>query len=267
MGGGTACWRLKAARAGVVLREIAIPVTPRRPDELMAPLVAAMGPKTRVISFSGLTTTTGLIMPVREICRAARERGVISVVDGAHMDGQIPVNLHELECDYFAGSPHKWLFAPPGCGLLYGRGEMLDHLWPSIVSSGWDNKEGLRGARFMMVGTNSRSTIDGMMAGLRFFKSLGEEEIYARIHHLAKYARSEAARRPYLEVVTPDDSRFYGSILSIRFKQEKLDPVWAALRAKRVYVLGGQRLRLSFHVYTRRSDIDTFFQVCDGILA
>lgn len=266
-GSGTACWRLKAARAGVVLREVAIPVTPREPGELIAPLVAAMGPKTRVISFSGVTTTTGLIMPVREICRAARERGVISVVDGAHMDGQIPVNLHQLECDYFAGSPHKWLFAPPGCGLLFGRGEMLDRLWPSVVSSGWDNKEGLHAARFMMIGTNNRSTIDGMMAGLRFFKSLGEEEIYARIHDLAKYARNEAARRSYLEIVTPDDSQFYGSILSIKFKPEKLDPVWAALRAKQVYVLGGQRLRLSFHVHTRRSDIDTFFKICDGILA
>lgn len=265
-GSGTACWKLKAARVGVVIREVSIPVTPRVPEELIEPLVGAMGPKTKVISFSGVTTTTGLILPVKQICRVARERGVLSVVDGAHMDGQIPVNLHELECDYFAGSPHKWLFAPPGCGLLYGRGDMLDRLWPCVVSSGWDNKNGLHAARFMMIGTNNRANIDGMIAGLRFFKKLGEEEIYGRIHELARYARGEAAKRTYLEVVTPEDSRFFGSILSIKFKTDKLDAVWAGLKAKRVYVLGGQRLRLSFHIHTRRSDIDTFFKICDGVL-
>jgi isopenicillin-N epimerase len=266
-GSGTACWKLKAARVGVVIREVPIPVTPRVPEELIEPLVGAMGPKTKVISFSGVTTTTGLILPVKQICRVARERGVLSVVDGAHMDGQIPVDLHELECDYFAGSPHKWLFAPPGCGLLYGRGDMLDRLWPCVVSSGWDNKNGLHAARFMMIGTNNRANIDGMIAGLRFFKKLGEEEIYGRIHELARYARGEAAKRTYLEVVTPEDSRFFGSILSIKFKSDKLDAVWAGLKAKRVYVLGGQRLRLSFHIHTRRSDIDTFFKICDGVLS
>ncbi len=266
-GSGTACWKLKAARVGTTYREVEIPVAPKQPEELTDRLISAIGPKTRVLSFSGITTTTGLILPARQICQAAREKGVITVLDGAHMDGQVPVNLRDLECDYFAGSPHKWMFSPAGCGLLYGRDDALDRLWPSVVSGGWDNKSGLRSARFMFIGTNNRSTIDGMIAGLRFLKSLGEPVVYNRMHQLARFAMAEANKRAYLEVVTPDDSRFFQAMVSIRFKTDKLEALWPALKDSKIYVLGGQRLRLSLHIHTRRSDIEKFFKVCDKFLA
>ena len=103
------------------MRVVNIPVAPREPADITDRLISAIGPRTRVLSFSGITSPTGLILPAKQICAAAREKEVITVVDGAHMDGQIPVNLHDLGCDTFAGSPHKWMFAPAGCGLLYGR--------------------------------------------------------------------------------------------------------------------------------------------------
>ncbi|MBM3848218.1 MAG: aminotransferase class V-fold PLP-dependent enzyme, partial [Verrucomicrobia bacterium] len=154
----------------------------------------------------------------------------------------------------------------PGCGLLYGRDDLLDRLWPCVASSGWDNKAGLRSARFMMIGTNGRSTIDGMIAGVRFFKSLGEQTVYERIHHLARLVMKQAQRRSYLEVVTPDDSRFFQAMVSMRFKPEKLEALWPALRKKKISVLAGQRVRLSLQIHTRPSDIEQFFQVCDRIL-
>ena len=75
------------------------------------------------------------------------------------MNGQIPMRLDDLGCDLFAGSPHKWLFAPPGCGLLYIREPMLEKLWPTIVTGNWDNYS-LKAARFMMVGTNNRAIFE-----------------------------------------------------------------------------------------------------------
>jgi len=265
-GSGISCWRVKAARSGITLREVEIPVTPRDSDELLERIVSALGPRTRVLSFSGITSPTGLVLPSKAICEAARARGILTVVDGAHMDGQMPVNLADLGCDYFAGSPHKWLFAPAGCGLLYGRPEALDRLWPSVASGGWDNKTGLKAARFMMVGTNNRATIDGMIAGLRFLKALGEEAVYERQHALAAHALSAARQRSYLELVTPEDPRLHRAMISIRFKSDRLDPLWNELKREDIGVLGGQRLRLSFHVHTRKSDIDRFFGVCDRVL-
>lgn len=114
---GRGCWQLKAARSRTTVREVAIPQTPRNSAELADRITSAIGPRTRVLSFSGITTTTGLILPTREICAYARSKGVITVVDGAHMHGQIPVNVRELGCDFMAGSPHKWMFAPAGSTL------------------------------------------------------------------------------------------------------------------------------------------------------
>jgi selenocysteine lyase/cysteine desulfurase len=265
-GGGSCCWRLKAARTGITVREVEIPVSPATPDELAERLVGAIGPRTRVLSFSGITSPTGLILPVGEICRAAREKGVISVVDGAHMNGQIPVNLHGLGCDYFAGSPHKWLFAPAGCGLLYGRDDVLERLWPSVATSGWDNTREFHAARFMMIGTNNRGTVDGLMAGLRFLKQLGPERVYARTHQLAHSVLEQARRRDYFEPITPSDSRLFHALVSLGCPKASGDTLAAALRAKNINVISGTRFRLSTHIHTRPSDIERMFEVCDKVL-
>lgn len=264
-GGGSAGWKLRAARTGVTVREVEIPTTPQSPEDLADRLVSAIGPRTRVLSFSGITSPTGLRFPVRDICRAAREKSVISVVDGAHMDGQIHVNLQELECDYFAGSPHKWMFAPPGCGLLYGRGDRLDTLWPCIANAGWDDKAGAHAARFMMIGTNNRATIDGMMEGLRFLQALGPENVYARIHHLALLARKEVERRAYLESVTPADERLYHGMISFKFKKDPGERLGQAMKAARINAIAGGRSRLSTHIHCRPADLARFFQICDQV--
>lgn len=265
-GSGISCWRLREARSGIVVRQVDLPVSPKEPGELLDRLVSAIGPRTRVLSFSGITSPTGLVMPAREICLAARERGVTTVLDGAHMDGQVPVDLRDLGCDFFAASPHKWLFAPAGCGLLFGRDKTLEGLWPTVVSGGWDNVSGLKAARFMMVGTNNRATIDGMIAGIRFLRSLGEEAVYQRQQTLARRLLSEARRRSHLEVVTTDDPRFYRAMVTIRFKSDRLDPLWAELKRQNIITLGGQRLRLSTHIHARNADIARLFATFDRIL-
>ena len=265
--GGTACWEMKAARFGIKVRKVPIPVAPQDPAEISERLISAIRPRTRVVSFSGITTKTGLILPVRQICKAARAKGVITVVDGAHMNGQIPVDLHDLGCDYFAGSPHKWMFAPAGCGILYGRPEMLDRLWPSIVSGGWNNKEQLKAARFMRIGTNNRAIIHGMMAGLRFLKSLGPENVYRRMGALSRLIIRHAKNRSYLELVSSADPRMYNALVTIRFKTETPERFPRTLQEKNFWVLGGRQMRLSSHVHTRPRDIEEFFEIADDVLA
>jgi isopenicillin-N epimerase len=164
--GGTNCWLQKQARFGIQVRRVAIEVPPRGPGRIVDAIQAAIGPRTRVFSFSGITTQTGLCMPVREICEAARARGVLTVVDGAHLNGQVPVNLHDFGCDFLAGSPHKWMLTPTGCGILYIREAMLDRLWVNVATTGW-NDHSLKAVRFQMVGTNNRAILEGHLAALR----------------------------------------------------------------------------------------------------
>ena len=262
---GKAGWAVRAQRHGVLVREVAIPHPPRSSEQLAELMISAIGPRTRVLFFSGILSPTGVIMPVRAICDAARAKGVISVVDGAHMNGQIPLRLSDLGCDYYAGSPHKWMFAPAGSGILYIREENLDRLWPSIVTGDWDDKR-LKAARFMKLGTNNRATIVGMLAGLRFLQSLGPENVYARIHDLARRNYRMAASRPHLELLSGADDRLYGSLVTIGFRGARLDDLWRKARERKIWVYGSPRLRLSTHIHTRPQDLEAFYALVDEVL-
>jgi isopenicillin-N epimerase len=255
---GRACWYLRQARQGIKVREVKITLPPASLDQLADTLISAIGPNTRVLSFSGILTTTGLVMPVREICEAVRRKGIITVVDGAHMLGQIPMRISDLGCDYFAGSPHKWMFAPAGSGLLYIREENLGRLWPTIVTGNWDNLK-FAAARFMMVGTNNGAVIEGTVAGLRFLQAIGLERVYQRIHELARDVRRRAAEIDYLELLTPDDDRMYGGLVTFRFRGKDPARFREACKKRRIWIYGGEWLRVSTHIHTRRKDLDAFF--------
>ena len=255
---GKAGWQVRRARHGIDIREVEIPLPPTGPDQLAARMISAIGPRTRVLFFSGILSPTGTVMPVRRICDAARAKGVITVVDGAHMNGQLSMRLDELGCDYYAGSPHKWMFAPAGCGILWGRPEMLDKLWPTNVTGGWDRKES-HAARFMMVGTNNRAIFEGMVAGVRFANAIGPERIYTRIHALARQVRERAAKLDYLRLVTPADDRLYGSLVTFETPGIDRQKFGRLCRERKIWVAGGDRLRVSTHVHTRPRDIDALF--------
>jgi len=256
---GRSGWQLRQARYGITVREVKIPLPPKSSDQLADLMISAIGPRTRVLFLSGITTTTGLVFPVRQICDAARAKGAISVVDGAHMNGQVSLRIDELGCDYYAGSPHKWMFAPAGCGILWGREEMLERLWPAVVTGAWNDRT-KKAARFQYVGTNNRAIFEGMIAGVRFLKSLGPERVYTRMHHLARLMREKAEAGGLADLLTPNDDRLYGSLVSLQLKGVDLKKLAALCAKRRIWTLAGQRLRLSAHIHTRPQDIDLFFE-------
>jgi selenocysteine lyase/cysteine desulfurase len=258
---GKAGWAQKKARYGIEVREVTIPLPPKDPAQLADLMISAIGPKTRVLSFSGIISGSGLIMPIREICDAARAKGVITLVDGAHMHGQMALQLSDLHCDFFAGSPHKWMFAPAGSGFLYIREENLDRLWPLNVTGGWDDRS-LKAGRFMRQGTNNRAIFEGMIAGLRFARAVGPERIYTRIHQLARQTHERAARVPSIQLLTPNDDRMFAALVCIKFKKDA-SAVWQETAKKKIFVSAGQQVRLSSHIHTRPSDIDQLFDIIE----
>lgn len=262
---GKAGWRMREKRYGNPVREVKLPAVPKSPGELADLMVSAIGPRTKVLFFSGIISPTGWIMPVRDICRAARAKGVLTVVDGAHMHGQIPVKISELECDFFTGSPHKWMFAPAGCGFLYVREEHLERLWPLCVTGDWDN-QGIKAGRFMRLGTNNRALMEGLIAGLRFGNAIGWERIYARTHQLARQVFARASRLPgILDLATPDDDRMFGALTTIRFKKDPA-PLAAATRQEKIWTLEGPQVRVSTHIHTRPRDIARYFDLVEKTL-
>jgi isopenicillin-N epimerase len=111
-------------RANVVLVE---------PDEL----IASIGIRTRAIVVSHITSPTAFVLPVEDVCEAARKAGVLSIVDGAHAPGHIPLDVEAIGADVYAGNCHKWLCAPKGSGFLWARPEHQDWIEPLVVSWGY----------------------------------------------------------------------------------------------------------------------------------
>lgn len=103
------------------------------PDEL----VERMGPQTRAVCLSHITSPTALVLPVEDVCGAAREAGVLSIVDGAHAPGHVAVDLESLGADVYAGNCHKWLCAPKGAGFLWARPEHQGWIAPLVISWGY----------------------------------------------------------------------------------------------------------------------------------
>ena len=254
---GRGCWQLKQARTGIRIREAKIPIPPKNSDEVADALLSQIRPETRVLSFSGITTHTGLLFPVARICKEARAKGVITVVDGAHMPGQVPFRLDELRCDVFAGSLHKWMLTPPGCGVLYVEREFQSKLWPTVVVEGWQNSKDA--IKYMQLGCNNRAELEGTLEALRFIEELGAQKIYDRIHHLAQYAYGRARQVPYLKVLTSPNDRLYGGMVAFEVDRPDYAPLWTKLAQRKVWTLRGPKIRISSHIHTRRSDLDLFF--------
>ena len=131
-----ATWQHVCERAGAVYRRVPI-LLPFEAQGLVARLMAAVTPRTRLIFLSHITSATALIFPVAALCAAARERGVRTLVDGAHAPGQIGVNLAELGADFYTGNCHKWLCAPKGAAFLHVRPEHQAAVHAPVVSWGY----------------------------------------------------------------------------------------------------------------------------------
>jgi isopenicillin-N epimerase len=131
-------WRFMAREHGFTYLNQTIPVPLTTQDAFVDRLWEGVTPRTRVIFLSHITSPTGLIFPVEPIVRKVRQAGIITVVDGAHAPGQIPLRLDDLDPDYYGGNLHKWLCAPKGAGFLYARPDMQNLLKPLIVSWGFE---------------------------------------------------------------------------------------------------------------------------------
>jgi isopenicillin-N epimerase len=131
-------WRFLAKERGFTYINQPIPVPLTNPQAFVEELWKGVTARTRVIFLSHITSPTALIFPVEIVVRRARQAGILTVVDGAHAPGQIPLRLDDLGADFYGGNLHKWLCAPKGAGFLYARPEVQHLLKPLVVSWGYE---------------------------------------------------------------------------------------------------------------------------------
>lgn len=268
--GGLSCWQLIATRRRLTLTTVRLPVPPRDPADVLDAFRAAVTPRTRVISLSHVTFTTGLRTPVEELSRFCRDRGIVFVVDGAHPVGMFPVNVREIGADFYATSTHKWLCAPQGTGLLHIREDWLDRLWPTIASEGWNDTR-LRSDRFNHLGTVNDSLRAGLQAAFELQSAIGPERIWRRVLELSERLYGELVKIPGLAMNTTRDPRMASGMVAFTLETvpalEIQRRLWdrGPVRTRVIGEYDYQYLRLSTHIFNTREEIDRTVQMIDEI--
>jgi isopenicillin-N epimerase len=262
--GGEHPWDLRAKRYGIVVRKIVLPKPVPNAAAVLNLFSSAITLRTRVIFFSHITTVTGVVLPAKELCALARSKGVLSAVDGAHVPGMMKLNVHEIGCDMYSASPHKWLQAPKGSGFLYVRDEVIDRLWNTIVTEGWDDPK-LRAERFQRIGSSNVPALAGMRAAVELANSIGMDRIEKRHRAMGDYILKEMMNRGAESWTSPDPAlRCAIATVNVpplvRMDLEKW--MWTT---KKMRIRGGEpsKLRLSTPYYLLRKDVDRYLAAFD----
>jgi selenocysteine lyase/cysteine desulfurase len=262
-----AAWHEKARRFGYAVATVPAAPSHPGPEACVAAFAERISPRTRLVAFTHLTNTVGDLWPVAELCRLARERGALSLVDGAQAFGLMDLDLRALGADFYTGSAHKWLCGPKETGLLYVRRDAQDRLRPSIVSL-YPGAVGLSRS-FEGFGQRDEPAFAGLAAAAAFVSGIGLAAIEARAKALARMLIAGLDRLPGVRLWThPDPARSHAVV---SFEPGGLDP--ERLRAAlfdEVGVIAAVRtgpdrpgLRLSPHLYNLTAEIDTTLAVLE----
>lgn len=139
-GGVERLFRYTAGKKGftIVRHRVPMPVTTH--EQFVEDFWAQVTPRTRAILISHLTSPTALVFPVAQICARARAAGILTIIDGSHVPGQLPLSLRQIDPDFYVGILHKWVCAPKGCAFMYARPDVQMLIEPLVVSWGWEPK-------------------------------------------------------------------------------------------------------------------------------
>jgi isopenicillin-N epimerase len=266
-------WEHLLAKMGARLcrHHVALPVTTH--EQFVESFWSAVTPRTKVIYLSHITSPTALIFPVKEICRRARESGILSVIDGAHAPGQIPLDLADIGADVYSGNLHKWLCAPKGAGFLYVRPEEQDWMESLVVSWGW-GRSGQIDADSTYVqrnewqGTRDVAPFLSVPAAIRFQQEHDWSTVRARCHELARQTRRRIAELFGLDPIAPDSDDWFAQMVACPIPTD--DPLTLKTRLYDEYRVeipmgtfdGRAQLRASFQAYNDQSDLDA---LVDGL--
>ncbi len=268
-------WLNRRKLHGVVLKAF----TPApSADETLSRISALITKKTRAIAVPHIPCTQGQVLPVREICRLAREKGLYSVIDGAHGAGMMPLNLHDIGCDTYAGCCHKWMLGPKGTGFLYVRKAFQETLQPLFVGGGGDTgvwnmaaspvkgTEYAASAHRYYGGTQNLGLAKGIIAAVDFLEGIGMEAVARRINSLGAYTQERLlAFGDKVQLLTPTEERSRAAINGFRINGVKHTGFFnqcmaAKVRIRAVSENGLDCLRVSTHIYNSRADVDRLME-------
>ena len=253
-------WRQKAARFGYTVTTISQPNPHPGPEYYVDAVTKAITQQTRVIAFTHHTSTVGDVLPARELCRVAREHGVMTLVDGACTMGMLDLDLSDIQPDFYTGSSHKWPCGPKEVGVLYINKGVQGRIHPSIISA-YPGAIGI--ARTMeAMGQRDEPAIIGFGEALNFQTRIGRKAIEERSRSLGQALMAGLRRIDGVQLWTHPDPSLSGAVVSFRPGSLDVAKLSAALyRNDRIGCAtraGADRpgIRFSPHVYNTMAEVD-----------
>jgi selenocysteine lyase/cysteine desulfurase len=267
--GSTGPWDLRAKRQGIVVKRLAIPIPTPDPQTVVRIFTDAVGPRTRVIAVPHVTSRNGIVMPVARLCELGRERGLFTLVDGAQAFGQLRVDVKKIGCDAYVCSPHKWLLAPPGNGMLYVKADREADIWTTLASAQWNNYDAASGVfRLMQFGTANAALLAGLDAAIDFYLRIGPEKIERRIVGMADSLRKGLQGIKGAIITSPLHPELAGAIVTYGVTgvpcQKLQDELWNR-KKYRVRAQSQESVRQSVHYYNSPREIEETLEVVKSL--
>jgi isopenicillin-N epimerase len=269
-------WRFLAKERGFryVNQHIELPLTSEA--KFIEDLWRGVTPRTRVIFLSHITSPTAIILPVEKIIRRAREAGILTIIDGAHAPGQLPLHLDSLGADFYGGNLHKWLCAPKGAGFLYARLEVQHLLKPLVVSWGYES-ETPSGSTFIdhheWWGTRDIAAFLAVPKAIEFQAEHHWEEVRQSCHQLAADAQTRIGELTGLAPLHPQTENWFAQLAAAPLpadtdltllKQRLYDDY--RIEVPLIHWQGHKLIRVSIQGYNTRRDVDTLLRALSALL-
>ncbi len=271
-------WRFVCRQNGMHYVNRPVPLPVDDPEGLVENFWAGVNERTRVIFISHITSPTALILPVGEICQRARQAGILTILDGAHAPGQIPLDLKALDADIYTGACHKWLCAPKGSAFLHVRQELHAWLEPLVVSWGYEPDPGFgTGNPFIdyheWQGTRDLAAFLSVPAAIEFQRQHHWDAARDRCHHLAVATRRRINALTGLSAICPESSKWFGQMFSAWLPpQTDLSQLKTRLYNEfhieiPIISWNGQKmLRVSLQAYNNQADADALLAALERLL-
>ncbi len=264
----------KKAGAKYVRQNIEFPLTTK--EEFVEQFFKGLTPKTKLVFISHITSATGLRLPVEEICAIAKQKGIMTFVDGAHAPGQIPLNLSTLQADIYTGACHKWMMTPKGSSFLYVKKEYQKLFDPLIVSWGYDSAFPSH-SQFLdyhqMQGTRDFSAFLTIPTAIDFMQKNDWENVAKNCRELVKANASRFCKLLNAQPLTPINDDFLVQLYSIEIKTQEPEKLHQLLFEKYKIQIPVMRqdnkvfIRYSIQAFNAQEDLNKLANALEDIIA
>ena len=268
-------WNFYCKNSGVkyIRQPISLPISSK--EQIVEEFWSGLTSNTKLIFLNQISSTTALIFPVKEICDKARELGITTIIDGAHVPGHIDLDITDLNPDYYTGTLHKWMLAPKGSSFLYVRKELQNQIEPLVVSWGYESLTP-SGSTFLdyleYQGTNDNSAYLCTPTVIDFLENNNwkQKSIEAKDLVLKNYPRFCELLNS--KPLAPLSTEFLGQMASVPIKtskpQELKDLLYDKYKIQVPIMLLNEKvyLRYSINAYNSQTDLDILYKALHDII-